>query len=321
MGATHATALTTQGGGELTAVCASDDRRLQGDLSGVGGNLGATFGQLDFSAVKKYRDWRDLVADKELDIVDICLPTEFHAPVALAAFESGKHVFCEKPMALTEDDCRAMIAASRRASRLLMIGQVLRFFPQYKRLKDAVINGEWGAIRSATFTRRCGIPQWSKWLTDEARSGGALIDLMVHDVDQALWLFGLPDRVAAKSIGEPDTVMATLIYPSGPEVRIQGGWFAPETPFSMAYQARFDRALLDMTLDGVTLSDAEGKSTKLELPGGDPYSEQLRYFLRCCETNEEPALCRPQESANAVKVALLLKESRASGGEQLKCSV
>lgn len=320
MGATHATALVKSAGATLAAVCASDERRLGGDLSDVGGNLGTTFGQLDFSAVRKYRKWQELVDDPALDVVDICLPTEFHAPVALAAFKAGKHVFCEKPMALTNEQSQSMIDAARETGRLLMIGQVLRFFPAYKALKQAITSGDWGRVRSATFIRRCGVPQWSKWLTDESRSGGALLDLLVHDIDQALWQFGLPDRVAAKSMGEPDTIMATLIYPSGPEVRIQGGWFAPETPFSMSYQVRFDRAEMEMTLDGVTLSDATGTRRTLELKEEDPYGEQLAYFLRCCQSGEQPALCRPEESASAVKVALLLKQSRAAGGEQLKCS-
>ena len=320
MGATHATALT-QLPHRLAAVCASDETKLGGDLSSVGGNLGTTFRQLDFSAVNKYRDWKDLVADAAVDVVDICLPTEFHAPVALAALKEGKHVFCEKPMALTDAECQSMIEAAREEGHQLMIGQVLRFFPSYKALKRLVTSNQAGRVRSATFVRRCGIPQWSKWLTDEARSGGALLDLLVHDIDQVLWQFGMPDGVAAKSMGKPDTVMATLLYPNGPEVRIQGGWFAPEMPFSMSYQVRFDRAEIEMTLDGVTVSDEHGKKTKLELPEEDPYREQLTYFLDCCKEGTAPDLCCPEESARAVAVALLLKQSRAEGGKFLKCSV
>ena len=230
MGATHATAVTQLPDDSLAAVCTSDESRLNGDLTDVGGNLGTSFGKLDFSQVRKYREWEELVADETIAVVDICLPTQFHAPVTQAALQAGKHVFCEKPMALTTPDCEAMMKTALAAGRLLMIGQVLRFFPVYKLLKQAIDTREWGRIRSATFVRKCGVPQWSKWLNDEARSGGALMDLLVHDIDQALWMFGLPDRVSAKSIGGPDTVMATLIYPGGPEVRIQGGWFAPKRP-------------------------------------------------------------------------------------------
>ncbi len=321
MGATHATALSQLPDASLAAVCANDERRLSGDLTDVGGNLGTTFGKLDFSHVRKYRRWQELVEDRSIDVIDICLPTEFHAPVAEAALQAGKHVFCEKPMALKERDCESMIDTARKTGRLLMVGQVLRFFPVYKLLKDSIASGKWGRIRSTTFIRRCGMPQWSKWLGDEERSGGALMDLLIHDIDQALWQFGQPDRVSAKSMGAPDTMMAALIYPEGPEVRIQGGWFAPETSFSMSYQARFDRAELEMTLDGVTVSDAAGVRESVELPAEDPYREQLGYFLECCRNGSQPERCMPRESANAVKVALLLKQSRADGGTQLKCAV
>ena len=321
MGATHATALSHLPDASLAAVCATNEKHLSGDLSDVGGNLGTTFGQLDFSAVKKYRRWQQVVDDEAIDVVDICLPTEFHAPVAKAALAAGRHVFCEKPMALNDADCEGMIEAARKSKRLLMVGQVLRFFPAYKKLKGFVQSGEWGRVRSVTFVRRAGLPQWSKWLSDDARSGGAILDLLVHDIDQVLWLFGAPDRISAKSIGEPDTMMATFIYPDGPEVRVQGGWFAPETPFSMSYQVRFDRAEVEMTLDGVTVSDEKGQRQRLELSGDDPYASQLGYFLECCRTGTSPLLCPPEESARAVQIASLLKQSRAEGGTQLKCSV
>ena len=87
----------------------------------------------------------------------------------------------------------------------------------------------------------------------------------------------------------------------------------------MSYQARFDRAEVEMTLDGVTVSDAAGQRKKLELTEEDPYREQLAYFLGCCRDGAQPERCKPEESANAVKVALLLKESRANGGTPLKC--
>ena len=155
----------------------------------------------------------------------------------LAALAAGKHVLCEKPMALTGDDCSRMIDESEKQRRVLMIGQVLRFWPATS-ISDSSEGNEFGALRAATFVRRCGVPTWSRWLPVEARSGGALLDLLVHDIDQALLLCGMPERVAAKKLGDLDGVAATLIYPGGPEVRIQGGWFAPDTPFSMSFQAQ-----------------------------------------------------------------------------------
>ena len=321
MGSTHLDAYSKLSNVEITAVCSPSERALSGELSQTGGNLNRAHGVRDFSAVRKYREWRELIEDAHVDAIDICLPTDLHAPIAIAALEADKHVLCEKPMALSAEDCNRMIATAEKRNRILMIGQVLRFWPEYRHLEHFVKSGEHGRIRSATFVRRCGIPDWSRWLPDESRSGGAVVDLLIHDIDQALLLFGVPDRVAAKSMGGPDTLMGTLMYPRGPEVRIQGGWFAPGTPLSMSFQARADRAELEWTTDGLMLSDHRGQRERIKPETGDAYDAEIAYFVERCRTGEQPARCMPQDSARALKLALLLKESRAAGGQQVECSV
>jgi predicted dehydrogenase len=319
MGATHLGAFSKIPDVEIGAVSTNSAKALAGDLSDIGGNLKRAGKAYDFSAVHKYTDWRDLVMDKELDAVDICLPTDLHAPVAIAAMAAGKHVLCEKPMALTAEDCERMVAAADEYKRLLMVAQVLRFWPEYVYLQEFGKGNEHGAIRSATFVRQCGLPDWSRWLPVEARSGGATMDLLIHDIDQALLLCGMPERVAAKQLGDGDALTATLLYENGPEVRIQGGWFAPGVPFQMSFQTRAERADLELRPDGLMLSDAAGQRTKVETEG-DGYDAEIGYFVDCCRTGAQPERCLPRESAQAVKLALLLKESRAMGGEQIKCS-
>jgi predicted dehydrogenase len=319
MGATHLGAFSKIPDVQIAAVCTNNAKALHGDLSDIGGNLKRESGVYDFSAVRKYTDWRDLVMDKELDAVDICLPTDLHPAVAIAAMAAGKHVLCEKPMALTMADCERMMTAAEEHKRVLMVAQVLRFWPEYRYLQDFGRRKEYGAIRSATFVRQCGLPDWSRWLPVEARSGGATMDLLIHDIDQALLLCGMPQRVAAKKLGDGDALTATLLYPGGPEVRIQGGWFAPGMPFAMSFQVRAERAELELRPDGLMLSDATGQRTKVETEG-DGYDAEIGYFADCCRTGAQPERCLPRESAQAVKVALLLKQSRAMGGEQITCS-
>ena len=321
MGAVHVGAYAKLPGVELAAVCANSDRALSGDLGGVGGNLGRSGAVHDFSRVAKYKDWREFVADPDLDAIDICLPTDLHAEIATAALNAGKHVLCEKPMALTPGDCETMLHAAESAGRVLMIGHVLRFWPEYIYLHQFVTGGEYGRIRSATFVRRAGLPQWSPWLTDEKRSGGAIVDMLLHDIDQVLLLFGSPARIAAKPIGGPDTASATFLYESGPEVRVQGGWFAPETPFSMSFHVRADRAELIFGPDGLRLNDIHGKSTAPVLDTADAYEAQLGYFVECCSAGKQPERCLPRDSMRAVELALLVRQSRCEGGERLKCSV
>ena len=315
MGATHLGAFSKLKDVEVAAVCARDPRALAGDLSHVGGNLNREAGVHDFSRVRKYTDWQELVRDPALDAIDICLPTDAHAPVSLAAFAEGKHVLCEKPMALTKDDCDRMMNAAAAHRRILMVGQVLRFWPEYQYLRRFVEN-ERPAIVSATFSRRCAVPDWSRWLMDESRSGGAILDLLVHDIDQALWLFGLPEQVSAKSLGDADTVSATLTYPENLQVHIEGGWFHAGTPFSMAFTVRTQASELDLTAEGLRLNNGP-----VDLTGDDAYETELAYFVACCQKNQRPERCLPQDSAQAVELALLLQQSRALGGKQLRCQM
>ena len=212
-----------------------------------------------------------------------------------------------------------MLACAQQANRVLMIGHVLRFWPAYEYLHQAVASGQYGKVQMATFTRMCGLPDWSAWLPDPAKSGGGVLDLLVHDVDQILLLFGPPAAVRAKPLGDSDALTATLLYPDGPEVRLQGGWMMSGTPFSMAFQVRTERAFLDMGPQGLTLSDAQGEQQKIDDPGADPYLAQLSYFLECCDTGSKPDRCPPEASAAAVKLALLLKQSRDLDGEEIPC--
>jgi predicted dehydrogenase len=222
-------------------------------------------------------------------------------------------------MALSGEACDRMLACAQQANRVLMIGHVLRFWPAYEYLQQIVASGQYGRVQRATFTRMCGLPDWSAWLSDPTKSGGAVLDLLVHDVDQILLIFGAPAAVKAKPLGDFDALTATLLYPSGPEVRLQGGWMASGTPFSMAFQVTTERALLELGPNGLKLSDAQGKRQNIDTTDTDPYLAQLSYFWECCDAGRKPDRCPPEASAAAVKLALLLKRSRDLDGEEVPC--
>ena len=316
MGATHLGAFSKLKDVEVAAVCARNPQALSGDLSHVGGNLNREAGVYDFSNVRKYTDWREIVRDPALDAIDICLPTDAHLAVSLAAFAEGKHVLCEKPMALSTSDCERMIAAAESHRRIFMVGQVLRFWPEYLYLENFV-KSERRSIVSATFSRRAAMPDWNPWLMDESRSGGAILDLLIHDIDQALSLFGRPEQVSAKSLEGSDSMTATLTYADGLQVRIEGGWFGAETPFSMGFAAQARERELDFTAEGLRLN-----ATKVELPAAeDAYEAELAYFIECCQNNRQPDRCLPRDSAEGVELALLLKQSRSLEGTPLKCKI
>ncbi len=324
MGSTHLKALKSVPEATLVAILSNDDRAREGDLSAVQGNLGGPGEKYDFSEVKKYRDAKDLLADPDIDAVDICLPTFLHAPVALDALRAGKHVLVEKPMALTGREADELLGEAKCRNRVLMSAQVLRFFPQYKVLNDSLPN--LGSTRYAFFRRRCAAPAWSKWLQDKSKSGGGVFDLLIHDIDMALWLFGVPSNVSA--IGSEDlakgvdVLTATLSYPNGLKVTISGGWHHLKSyPFSMEYTVVCDAGTIEYSSAGrpPTLYKDDGTEAPLELGLEDGYVEEIKYFVDCAKANRQPTYCAPESSVQAVKLALLLEQARNRNGEVIPC--
>jgi predicted dehydrogenase len=245
-----------------------------------------------------------MITDPELDAIDICLPTALHAPLTIAALDAGKHVLCEKPMALTVEACGRMLEASKRNKGILMVAHVLRFWPAYRVLHDAVARGTYGAVRSARFARRSGLPSWGPWLLRPEESGGAPLDLLVHDYDQALWLFGAPQSATAHTVGSPNVIACSLRYPDGLEVAIDGGWYTDNIPFAMEFDLQADEGELLYANDHLQLLRPPAAPTEIVLPAEDPYATQLAYFIDCCRNGHAPVECPPESSAKAVELAL-----------------
>lgn len=327
MGATHLKALSQIPNAQLAAVSDGDERRLGGDLSGVQGNIGEAGARMDFSRVARYTDWREAVNDSNVQAVDICLPTNLHAAVAIAALQAGKHVLVEKPMALDAASVDAMLEAARHSGRILMTAQVLRFFPMYKVLAELVKSGQLGAARAATFRRRCAAPPWSGWLADKSASGGGVFDLLIHDVDMCLHLFGPPEAVSAVGYENLargiDCITAQFCYPQMTVV-LAGGWHHPKSfPFSMEYTVTCDGGTIDYSSAGSppALYRADGAKTELPADGKDGYLAEIEYFVQCCVQGKPPVDCAPAESAAAVKLALLMLEAREKQGERIACQI
>ena len=270
--------------------------------------------------IQWYSDWRELLENPEVDAVDICLPTNLHKEVALSALAKGKHVLCEKPMALTRPDCQEILEAASRSDRVFMVAQVLRFMFPYRYAAAFVAAISPGSVKTCRMQRKTGYPRWSDWLAKEQSSGGAIIDLLIHDIDQALELFGTPKTVSAISLGEVDTMLGTLRYSNGMKVQIEGGWYAPELPFSAGFDITADHAALSFQQGELSL-DLGGLKQAISVPESLGYVEQMMYFIECCRKNAAPELCPPADSARAVEVAILLKSSRDRNGKELSCEL
>jgi predicted dehydrogenase len=317
MGSTHLKALQSVKGATLAAVVSGDAKKLDGDLSAIQGNLGGPGEKLDFSQVKKFTRAEDAIADPSIDALDLCVPTDLHMPLAVAALRAGKHVLVEKPMALDPAQCEIMIREAESAKRVLMTAQVLRFFPAYTVLRDQLQSCNLCPVRAALFRRRCAAPAWSQWLKDSSKSGGGVFDLLIHDVDMCLHLFGKPTKVTASGYEDLpngiDIITARFHYEDIPSVIVTGGWHHPKSyPFSMEYTVSAQGGTIEYSSAGrdPELYTAAGESQKLELPDIDGYAAELQYFADCCNTNKTPEICRPEDSAEAVRLAHAMLSAR-----------
>jgi len=322
MGSTHAKALREIPGAELAAVC--DSR--EGELTAVTGNLGDDGKKLDLSGVVRYRDLNSVLADSKIDAFDICLPTDLHESVAIAALRSGKHVLVEKPMGLDGFAVDHMLDAAARYKRVLMTAHVLRFSQPYVALRQVVWRANLGRLRFAMFRRRCAAPSWSEWMLDPSKSGGGAFDLLIHDVDISVHLFGKPESVDATGYVDQaagiDCIDGHLFYPNGGIVSITGGWHHRGAyPFSMEYTVTLEDATVDYSSSGrVATLYPSGQPAEI-LPGEarDGYQAEIECFIDSCRTGRPPEICPPRESAEAVKLMLLLLEARTRNGRKILC--
>ncbi len=302
----------------VVAACDRDADRRAGRWTDRVGNLSTTGGEtVCFDGIAGYERWEQLVADETVEAVAVTLPTTFHADVCVAALEAGKHVICEKPMALALADCDRMIAAARRSGRTLMVAQCIRFWPQYEEIKRRVDAGEVGAVRFVRLRRLASPPDYSAggWLMNAKRSGGALFDLHVHDADFAQVLLGLPERVAAVGVRGPsggiDQVAATYRYADGRYAVVEGGWmFTPPWPFEMAITVAGEDGTLDWSMRrGPDILHYCGgtEAETIAVAEQTGWQRELDYFVRCVREDRPVDRCLPESSR--ASIALVLAEA------------
>src|SRR5438094_2871076 len=194
MGRTHYEAYQEIDGVQVVAVADEDPKRAKGDLAGTGGNvLAGGLTQLPMDRIKGTTDFRELLAMKDVDVVDVCVPTTQHADVAIECLRGGKHVLCEKPLARTSHDAEKIAGAAREAKGFFMPAMCMRFWPQWVWLKTAIDERRYGKLLAANFRRVAQMP--GGWYRDGRISGGAALDLHIHDSDFVQFLFGMPRAV------------------------------------------------------------------------------------------------------------------------------
>lgn len=309
--------LEKQGKVKLVAACDIDPKRFSGGMA-------INIGKADAEAGKGlafYTELEEMLAEQEVDMVDICLPTPQHASAAIDLLRRGYHVLSEKPMARTYADAMAMVQASKQTGRHLMIGQCLRFFKEYIFLKELVENSTFGRPISAFFSRTSGPPVWGwqNWFMDEALSGGCLFDLHIHDVDMARHLFGDPTAASCMTAGlytGVDIVHTSLQCKDLP-VLVLGDWTQEGVDFASGYQVAFEGATV-VYRDGDVMVYPRGKEAyKPALSGPDGYTKQLETFLHLLESKEPDKTNPPESAAATIKLVETLAQSAKNRGQLL----
>lgn len=171
---------------EIVAVCDIDEAKLERASKRYG-------------VSETFTDYREMLKMKELDAVNVCTPNYLHHPISIAALEAGKHVLCEKPLALNAEQGEEMVAAAKKAGKLFMIGVNNRYRDESQKLKRMIERGELGEVYAARtgWIRRRGVPFWGDWFMEKAKAGGGpLIDIGVHMLDLTRWLIGNPKPVS-----------------------------------------------------------------------------------------------------------------------------
>jgi predicted dehydrogenase len=300
-------------GAQLVALSARDPKKLAGEWSGQEFNLGDQAAQhVDLSGFAKYADALALIADPNVDAVDICTSTPQHAPLAIAALRAGKHVLCEKPMALTSADCTAMVEAARAADRQLMIAHCLRYSPVYTKAKELLDSGTHGRAIHASLQRVSALPKWSAggWLTRAADSGGVVLDMHIHDVDVALWWFGQPASIHANGHcrdGLPVFIDALWRYDGGPSVHLHSAWDPNGGEFRHAFTLVMEKGTLiyDLSVAGGALRLLlNGQMTTIPVEGPEVHQAEIDDFAACLNAGRAISRITPKDSARAVAVAL-----------------
>jgi predicted dehydrogenase len=324
MGRTYFGHLAKHARARVVAVCDRDPQRRAGNWSDAVGNIGPRGGErADLAGIACCAEVGELVADPNVDVVAVTLPTPLHAPVTEQALAAGKHVICEKPMAGNLADCERMIEAAQRAGRTLMIAQCVRFWPQYETIKRLVDERRIGAVRFARLQRVGSPPTYSSgnWLMDGSQSGGGLLDMHVHDVDFAHHLLGVPNTVYARTVrgpsGEADHVFAAFGYADGRVAWIEGGWtYHAPWPFEMAVTVQGQRGTLDWSsLRGahVLLYAGGSEVERIACGDGNGWTVELDYFIDCILAGKPVQRCLPASSRTSIALALLERQSAERG--------
>ncbi len=262
---------------------------------GRGEEFASAFGARFFPSIE------ELLKDEDTNTVAICAPTYLHAELFCKAAAARKDIFCDKPMALSLADADRMRSAARQAGVRVMMGHVLRFWPEYVRIKSIVDGGELGKPLHGVCERLCPIPEWDEtiWFRDEEKSGGAALDVQIHDLDFLAWLLGDVKLIDCQGVHDAHLgglrhLCTTVTFAGGVSGMVQAGWGLPKSfPFTMTVRVVCERGTIEWMFRAagsihrvkgarrspIMIYDLNGDARSISLDDVDPYYLEWKYFV------------------------------------------
>lgn len=303
----------------VAAICTPEANRRAGDWTDIQGNFGPPGRQVDLSGIATYATFEELLADDTIDVIDICMPPAMHVDAIVKAANAGKHVFCEKPLALNLEDCDRAVEACQANQKRLMVGQVLPFFVEFQYAKKVIDSGEYGKLIGGSFKRVISDPAWLKHFYDPKVIGGPLFDLHVHDAHFIRLLFGMPEGVfsCGRVRGEVVDYCNSIFKFADPSIAVtctSGVINQQGRPFTHGFEIHLEQATLQFEFAGfadnaelmpLKLLTADGSVERPELGDGDPvyaFGREIGEVAVCLNENRDSKILNGGLARDAIEI-------------------
>jgi len=318
-------------GARVAAIATRDPKKLAGDWRETTGNFGPPGAKFNLGPIARYASYQELLADPQIDLVDVCLPPAQHAHAAIAALRAGKHVFCEKPIALSPAEADRMVSAAKHSGKQLAVAHVLPYFPEYHYALATARSGKLGRLLGGSFKRIISDPTWLVDFYNPRVVGGPLIDLHIHDAHFIRVLFGQPQGVFSRGRTRDEVVefATTQFLFADPKLNVtatSGVIHQQGRSFTHGFEIYFEKGTLvfDFSVLGgkphvgtpLTLLDRKGNAMQPKLSSGDPldaFAAEIQEVLKSIKSGRPSDLLGAALARDALVLCHKQSQSVLSG--------
>jgi len=318
MGVTHAINILRSKKLELRAIVTSKSENIEKIITQSKGNIETGFVKPDnLKDVKSYTNMEECLKKEELDALHICVHTKYHYDQTKKALLNGKHVLLEKPMCLDVSQGKELIGLAKMNNLVLMVAHVVRFMPSYQLLKEWIDTKKYGNLDFLYLSRISGTPAWGAWKEPSVKksSGGALFDLLIHDIDFMQYALGQPSKIEnynmPGNLSDYDYINSLWSFENlAVKGIIEGGnIFHSKFPFECRYKAKFKEASVEYSSKNpdCIVVGTDKMMEKVEVKGGleKGYPNEIEYFADCLIKNQWPDICSPESSLRAIELCYM----------------